>query len=189
MCDWVDVGKRAVALRTSPQLGARPSRHDSTVGAAGWNRDGPKPRPLARRARRTPPRQPQRFTLQDRRIVERNRRVRKPGGIDDVSVLDQSPDGIRHVPDVDVHPGQHPTAAGQNATNSRPDVAADHDLVVAVLLGEPGVLHPEVVLVGVEVRKPVVGRVLPSRPAACTAGWLGALAQCSTRRCRPKNGW
>ena len=49
-------------------------------------------------------------------------------------------------------------SCSQNAMNSRAcEVAADHDLVVAVGLGVAGVLHAEVVLVGEEVRQPVVG--------------------------------
>ena len=193
VCDWLTL-VRAVALRTSPQLEARPSRHDSTVGSRGlesrrarllaradWLRE------LARRARHpTASRSDSRCGTGE--IVERNRRVGKPGGIDDVSVLDQSPDGIRHVPDVDVHPGQHPTAAEPERHElASGDVAADHDLVVAAWLGEPDVLHPEVVLVG----RSTAGR--GSRPPGGRrppppAGW-SALAQCSTRRCRPKNGW
>ena len=62
----------------------------------------------------------------------------------------------------------------QNAMNSRAaEVAAEHDLVVAVGLDVAGVLHAEVVLVGEEVGQPVVGGVLRrASPSAATAGWL-----------------
>ena len=57
-------------------------------------------------------------------------------------------------------------ASSQKATNSRPaDVAARHHPVVA--LGVPGELHAQVVLVGEEVRHPVVGHVLPEHRLRC----------------------
>src|SRR5690606_535811 len=73
----------------------------------------------------------------------------------DVAGGDDLPDGVDRVPVVDVHT-RDDGAATQPERGEHPprDVAAEHDVVVPGRV--PDVLHPEVVLVGEEVREPVV---------------------------------
>ena len=47
------------------------------------------------------------------------------------------------------------------------------------------VLHPDVVLIGEEVRQPVIDVIAPSIARAATGPWCSALAQCSTRTRSP----
>ncbi|CAM5693373.1 hypothetical protein SAFG77S_09962 [Streptomyces afghaniensis] len=65
------------------------------------------------------------------------------------------------VPDVDVHAREHPVAGepeGDELTSRH--VTAEDDLVVATGLDVSGVFHAQVVLIGEEVRNPVVYRIL-----------------------------
>ena len=69
------------------------------------------------------------------------------------------PDVVEHVPDVHRHPRGDPTVA-QPEGDELPAVAVPaHDHLV-VGRAEPDVLHAEVVLVGEEVRHPLVAHVL-----------------------------
>src|SRR5690606_19909784 len=97
----------------------------------------------------------------DLQLGERDGRVLQPGGVDRRAGADDPLDLLGHVPDVDVHPGQHaPVREPERDELTRRHVAAEHDPVVAARLGVAGVLHAEVVLVGEEVRHAVVADLL-----------------------------
>src|SRR5665647_3137075 len=104
---------------------------------------------------------------------------------------DELLDLLGDVPDVDVHPSQH-AALAQPEGDELPfgEVPADHELVVPVGPDVADVLHAQVVLVGVEVRQPVVrcvrahdrpggDRALPLRvgPVLRTEHWANAQRQ------------
>ena len=67
-------------------------------------------------------------------------------------------------------------------------MSAEDDLVVAGWADVAGVFHAEVVLVGEEVRRSCVDRILSEHRFAGGGAWRRALAQCSTRMCRPRRG-
>ena len=108
-----------------------------------------------------------------------------------VAAPDQRLDRVVHVPDVDVHAGQHAALAEPERDELAPLlVAAEDHLVVAAGLHVAGVLHAEVVLVGVEVRQPVVDGLLAEHGLGRgLTGWFRALAQCSTLMLDFSSGW
>ena len=73
---------------------------------------------------------------------------------------DQRADRLGDVPDVDVHPADHPAAGGpeHDELPAGPVAAVDHRVGT---VGHAGELHPEVVLVGEEERQVIVGDRLP----------------------------
>ena len=92
-------------------------------------------------------------------------------------------DGVDDPPGVDVHAGQHPPALHPEGDElAAGDVAAEDDLVVAIVRDVAGILHPTVVLIGEEVGHLVVGGDRPIMFAAATGPWLRAADQCSRRR-------
>src|SRR5215469_2213787 len=94
-------------------------------------------------------------------FLERHGRVGELADVGWLPGADQILHGVVDIPDIDVHPGEDaPTTEPERDELALLSVAAEDHLVVAARLDVPRVLHPQVVLVGVEVRHPVVGDIL-----------------------------
>src|SRR5674476_1319049 len=92
-------------------------------------------------------------------VGQGDRRVGEAVRVDAGAASDEGLDVVTLVPDVGVHAGQHSPVLEPESQELPPlPVAADHDAVPVV--GVAVVLHSQVVLVGVEVRKLLVCRVL-----------------------------
>src|SRR5690606_24448525 len=98
-------------------------------------------------------------------------RVGQLGPVGGGAGVDQGLDVVGDVPDVDVHAG-HDLAVGQPEGDvlAAGEVAPDHHVVGLAGADVTGVLHAEVVLVGVEVGQPVVGGVLAEHGAGGDGG-------------------
>ena len=85
--------------------------------------------------------------------------VSEPEGVDPLTGADQLPDRVTDLPDVHVHRRENSSVAHPEGDElAGRNVAADHDPDVADLgIDVPGVLHAELVLVGEEVGKTLVG--------------------------------
>src|SRR5690606_7646204 len=104
-------------------------------------------------------------------VGEWDGRVGQLGPVGGGAGVDQGLDVVGDVPDVDVHAG-HDLAVGQPEGDvlAAGEVAPDHHVVGLAGADVTGVLHAEVVLVGVEVGQPVVGGVLAEHGAGGDGG-------------------